>query len=128
MGIGRAACGAGHTMQARTVQMLQTLPDDFRERGWTLVVADSGVIHSADGSRYRAIYSRPFDPALDAESLQWVAYDKVTRQQIVRISTLKGQSGSWRAARRDAIRRMREADAKRRRTRRCALPTMEIVC
>ena len=104
-------------MQARTVQMLQTLPPDLVERGWQLVVAESGVLQWVDGPRYRAVYSRPFDDRLDREQPQAAVYDYRTRLRIVRVSTLKYHSPSWQHARRDAIRRLREADARRRRKR-----------
>ena len=104
-------------MQARTVQMLQTLPDDLVERGWQLSEAESELL-TWEIPRHKAVYVRPFDDRLDFEALHSAVYDKVTRQQIVRVSTLSDQSASWDEARQDAIRRMRETDAKRRRRRR----------
>ena len=104
-------------MQARTVQMLQTLPPDLVGRGWQLVVAESGVLQWVDGPRYRAVYVRPVDSRLDLQLFHSATFDPHTRQHIVRVSTLKDQSPSWQHARRDAIRRMREADARRRRKR-----------
>ncbi|HEV2066668.1 MAG TPA: hypothetical protein VGR08_07520 [Thermomicrobiales bacterium] len=103
-------------MQARTVQMLQTLSVDLVERGWQVVVAASGLVQSADGPRYRAVYVQPFDDRLDGENPHSGTYDRRTRQHIMRVSTLKDHSPSWRDAHRDAIRRMREADAKRRKS------------
>ena len=107
----------GDTLTAQTVELLQTLPTDLVERGWQLVVAESRVVQSADGPRYRAVYSRPFDDRLDREQPQAAVYDYRTRLRIVRVSTLRDHSPSWQDARQDAIRRMREADAKRRRKR-----------
>ena len=105
----------GDTTNATTVQLLQDLPADLRERGWQLSEVESRVIPSANGPCYRSIYVRPFDGRLDLQVLHSAAFDPHTRQRIMRISTLKDCSPSWHAARRDAIRRMREADAKRRR-------------
>ncbi len=104
-------------MDEATVQLLQTLPPDLVERGWQLVVSESGVFQLADGPRYHAVYVRPFDDRRDTENHNAATYDHRTRQHIVRISTQRDHSGSWRDAHRDAIRRMREADARRRRSR-----------
>ncbi len=103
-------------MDAESVQMLRTLPDDLRERGWQMSEAESELL-TWEIPRHRAVYVRPVDGRLDIHSPHAVAYDKVTRQQIVRVSTLSDQSASWHDARRDAIRRMRDADARRRRKR-----------
>ncbi len=103
-------------MQARTVQMLQTLPPDLVERGWQLSVSESEVL-TWETPRYKAVYVRPFDDRLDRENPSSATFDPRTRQQVVRVSTLKDYSPSWHAAHRDAIRRMREADARRRRKR-----------
>jgi len=97
-----------------TVQLLQELPDDLRERGWRLSVSESRAL-KGESPRYAAVYSRPVDGRLDLENLHLATYDKQTRQQIVRVSTYQDHSPTWEAAHRDGIRRMREADAKRRR-------------
>ena len=93
-------------MPARTVQLLQTLPPDLRERGWTVLVP------STDGPRYRAVYVRPFVDHLDRLDMSWPLYDKRTRRQILRISTHQDRSPTWEDARQDAIRRVREVDAR----------------
>ncbi len=112
-----ARVGRGTVVDADAAQLLQDLPDDLLERGWAVVVTDSRVIQSADGPRYRVVYSRPFDDRLDTEAIQSAAYDPRTRQHVVRVSTLKDCSPSWHDAHQDAIQRMREADARRRRRR-----------
>ncbi len=103
-------------MQARTVRMLQTLPPDLVERSWQLAVSESRLV-TGETPRYTAVYVRPFEGRLDHENPSSATFDPRTRQQVVRVSTLKDYSPSWHAARRDAIRRMRAADAKRRRRR-----------
>jgi hypothetical protein len=84
-------------MDDETVRLLQALPADLRERGWRLSAAESDVLQW-ETVRYTAVYVRPFDAHLDRESPSSAAFDQRTRQQ-------------------DAIRRMREADTKRRRRR-----------
>lgn len=96
---------------------IRSTPDDLIERGWKLSEAEAELLHRVGGTWHKAVYIRPVDDGLDIASLGSAAYDKVTRQPIVRVSTLKDRSESWRDARRDAIRRMQEADAKRRRKR-----------
>jgi len=103
-------------MQARTLQMLQALPPDLVERGWCLSVSESAVL-SGEIPRHKAVYVRPFDGRLDLDAVHTAVYDHRTRQQIVRVSTLKDGSPSWHDAQQDGIRRMRAADAKRRRKR-----------
>jgi len=103
-------------MDAETVQLLQELPDDLRERGWCLSVSESRAL-KGESPRFAAVYSRPVDGRLDLENFHLATYDKRTRQQVVRISTLKDASSSWHDAQQDGIRRMRAADAKRRRKR-----------
>ncbi len=115
--IGMARVGKGTEVDAETVQMLQSFPADLRERGWALVIAESRVMGSVDGPRYRAVYVRPFVDRLDLERGSAATYDPQTRQRIFRVSTLNDQSASWHDARQDAIRRMREAEAKYRRKR-----------
>ncbi len=112
-----ARVGRGTEVDAETVQMLQELPTDLQVRGWTVVVAETRVIESVNGFQFRAVYSRPFVDAIDKERGSSATYDPRTRQHIVRVSTLKDQSPSWHDAHQDAIQRMREADAKRRRRR-----------
>ncbi len=112
-----ARVGRGTEGDAETVQMLQELPADLQARGWTVVVAETRMVQSTNRVQYRAIYSRPFDERLDTEAFTSAAYDPRTRQHIVRVSTLKDQSPSWHDAHQDAIQRMREADARRRRRR-----------
>jgi hypothetical protein len=98
-------------------QMLEDLPSDLLERGWRFVPSESResqqsrVPHSAPW--YRAVYRRPFDDRLDSERGTSATYDKLTRHQIVRISTNGDHSLSWSDARQDAIQRMQTADAKR---------------
>ncbi len=106
-------------MDAETVQLLQELPADLRERGWHLSAAESAEseVLPWESVRYKAVYSRPFDSRLDTEAIQSAAYDPRTRQHVVRVSTLKDCSPSWHDAHQDAIQRMREADARRRRRR-----------
>jgi len=99
-------------MDAETELLLRTLPDDLRERGWQL--AESARIDS-EPPRYKAIYVRAVDGRLDRGDASTSVYDRQTRQAVVRVSTLNDQSLTWHATREDAIRRMREADAKRRR-------------
>jgi len=103
-------------MDAETVQLLEELPDDLRERGWQLSRADSGVEgRTMPTPWYRAVFVRPFVDHLDTPGTSWPVYDKRTRHRIVRISTYQDRSPTWEAARLDAIRRMREADARYRR-------------
>ncbi len=100
-------------MDDETVRMLEDLPPDLRERGWEFVPSASRAAQSAPW--HRAVYQRPFDDRLDSESEYAATYDRLTRQRTVRVSTSSDRSPSWEDARRDAIRRMHEADAKRRR-------------
>ncbi len=100
-------------MDDETVRMLKDLPADLLERGWTFVPSESRAAKVV--SWHRAVYHRPFDDRLDRERDASATYDKQTRHQIVRVSTSSDHSPSWPDARRDAIRRMRMADARRRR-------------
>ncbi len=100
-------------MDTETVRMLEDLPADLLERGWEFVPSESRA--SNISSWHRAVNARPFDDRLDSESDYAAAYDRLTRQRIVRVSTVSDHSPSWHDARRDAIRRMRTADARRRR-------------
>ena len=100
-------------MDDETVRMLEDLPADLLARGWRFVPLDSRAAQTA--LWHRAVYHRPFDDQLDTEKNAAAAiYDKVTRHQIVRVSTSSDHSLTWGDARRDAIQRMRTADAKRR--------------
>ncbi len=100
-------------MDDETVRMLEDLPADLIERGWTFVPSESRAAHMV--SWHRAVYHRPFDDRRDSERGAAATYDKRTRHQIVRVSTSSDHSPSWHDARRDAIRRMHEADARHRR-------------
>ncbi len=99
-------------MAATTLAMREDLPADLRLRGWALSRVDSRAAKTAPWCR--AVYVRPFVTGIDREPITAAVYDRATRHRIVRISTHNDRSPSWRDARRDAIRRMREADAKRR--------------
>jgi hypothetical protein len=100
-------------MDDEIAQMLEDLPPDLLERGWRFVPSDSRV--ATISTWHRAVYQRPFDDRLDRARGASMTYDKLTRSQIVRISTNGDHSPSWSDARQDAIQRMRTADAKRRR-------------
>lgn len=95
---------------------LRDLPADLRARGWTFLGSESwtGVMLSTGRPWYRAVYCRPFDDCLDANSGTAPIYDRETRQRIVRISTSQDHSDSVEDALQDAIWRMRAADAHRR--------------
>jgi regulator of extracellular matrix RemA (YlzA/DUF370 family) len=99
-------------MDDETVRMLEDLPADLIERGWTFVPSESRAAKVV--SWHRAVYHRPFDDRRDSERGASAIYDKLTRHQIVRVSTHNDHSPSWDDARRDAIQRMREEDGKRR--------------
>jgi hypothetical protein len=101
-------------MDPETLQMLQVLPADLLERGWKVSVSASGV-SKGETPHYRAVYVRPVDDRLDIEKASAATYDKLTRQQIVRVSSFGDHSPNWHDARRDAIQRMRTADARYRR-------------
>jgi len=96
-----------------TVQLLGDLPADLVARGWAFLESESGRVKSAP--RYRAVHSRPYDDHRDHQPVIGAVYDKWTRQRILRVATYQDRSPNREAAREDAIRRMREADAKRRR-------------
>lgn len=104
-------------MDPETVQMLQRLPDDLRARAWMWVASDSGALTRLGETWHKAVYVRPFDDGVDKQVYSGAVYDRVTRQHIMRVSTLNDRSASWHDTRRDAIRRMRDIDAKRRRMR-----------
>lgn len=95
-------------MDDETVRMLEDLPDDLRERGWTFVPSASRAPWSA--SWHRAVYHRPFDDRLDRERGISATYNRLTRRQIVRVSTHSDHSPSWHDARQDAIRRIAFVD------------------
>ncbi len=99
-------------MDDTTLAMLDDLPTDLQDRGWALSRADSAAAKTAPWCR--AVYVRPFDDRCDNQPVTAATYDRQTRRRILRVSTHLDRSPNWQAARRDAIRRMREADAKRR--------------
>ncbi len=114
-GHGGAGCGARRTSvswMTRPCGCSRICRADLRERGWTFSPSESRAAQSA--SWCRAVYQRPFDDRLDRERDASATYDKLTRRQIVRVSTSSDHSSSWPDARRDAIRRMHEADVSRR--------------
>ncbi len=78
-------------MDSDTLQLLEDLPADLLARRWTLLEPESGRAKSAPW--HRAVYRRPYDAALDTEYGSAV-YDNTTRHRVVRVSTLKDQSGS----------------------------------
>ncbi len=98
-------------MDEATVQRLQDLPADLRERGWQLSLVESAV-EGRTPPWHRAVYSRLFVDRLDRHDRSWPVYDKRTRRQILRISTHQDRNPTWEDARQDAIRRMREVDAR----------------
>lgn len=114
MGKGASVVGRlRSTIDEDTARLLGDLPKDLLERGWRLSASEVWV--AKETPWYRAVYVRPYDDHRDHQPVHAATYDKQTRQRILRVSTHVDRSPSWHAARRDAIRRMREADARRRR-------------
>ncbi len=105
-GVGRVRS----TIDDDTIRLLGELPADLLERGWVLSPSEVWVAKATPW--HRAIYVRPYDDHRDDQPVTSATYDKQTRRRILRISTHLDRSPSWRDARQDAIRRLREVDAK----------------
>jgi hypothetical protein len=86
---------------------LWRLPLDLQAMGWQWVPIASTEIHQQGTTWYTAVYARPFESGVDDERLMYHHEGDAW----VWVST---RSASWAEAHRDAIARMRDADARRR--------------
>ncbi len=103
-------------MDGDTLRMLQDLPSDLQERGWELVVSESGVLRWGAEPRYfKAVYMRAFDQGVDDEHRVAMVYRN--GRHCVRVSTNQLRSSSWDDAFQDAMKLMRQIDARRVETR-----------
>lgn len=87
--------------------MLTDIPGELKSQGWRFIKSASRMSYSSPPACV-AVYARRFAEGIDDE--RWAF---LSLYGFVRVTTDEAHGSTWKAARDDAIRRMREIDHSR---------------